>query len=515
MGLTYRSIKGSKLTKAEGDDNTATFDSRRYATQFNLVKDFGCKNDGIAFTGGVRTNGSANLVVSGASFTSADIGKCGYDRGGGNLGNGYVEVWTIVSVTNSTTVVTSTTAQHSSSSCMGVYGTDNTAMLQAWADSVASSSNVFNTETYAPAGIYCIAGGFGTYHGQIEFPRIASNNSRRYRLVGDGPCEVGYDAYDNSYTTNFHKSWIGTVFLSCNGAATGNQWAWTEGTDAITTFNICYGTPIFEGLTIRTLGDYGHIGGVYAYRSANFKGRDLSVDHDVIFGKFVNAPDFSNTRCGITMPAPLNDADNTLHNVLTAGFSVGVDMYEHCNGDNLMVFGCLNGIRLNDSGHQHSFGRVLAQWNKWQIGVTGVYANPSAPTQAERVSINISQLEIELDPDSNSGTRWYNNAGGIYDPNRRGSGRISFHQQQGTDVLPFTISRTDTFWDIHDISNNYTAHGGYDASKMTVNGVHTMGRVTSDALLADNYANDAAAAVGGIKVGGTYHTSGAQKVRLT
>jgi len=38
-----------------------------------------------------------------------------------------------------------------------------------------------------------------------------------------------------------------------------------------------------------------------------------------------------------------------------------------------------------------------------------------------------------------------------------------------------------------------------------------------DALIdvASDFANDAAAATGGIKVGGLYHTSGAVKIRLT
>lgn len=113
------------------------------------VLDYGAEGDGKELSDGAITNADATFTSATAAFTVADVGKIIFiDGAGSNSAFGSISgtparaplVTTIASVTNSTTVELTATAQATVSGARFVYGTDDTAALQAAADDLDVAS---------------------------------------------------------------------------------------------------------------------------------------------------------------------------------------------------------------------------------------------------------------------------------------------------------------------------------------------------------------------------------------
>jgi hypothetical protein len=138
------------------------------------VKDYGVKGDAVRNTsGGSITSGSATFT--GTGFTTADVGKFFAVVGAG--ASGATLTTTISGYTNATTVTLAASASTTVSNAAYLYGTDDTAAIQAVLDGVNDSSY---TQVFFPKGSY-LTGGL-----------LLKNNTQ---LIGAGRGAWAYEFY--------------------------------------------------------------------------------------------------------------------------------------------------------------------------------------------------------------------------------------------------------------------------------------------------------------------------------
>jgi hypothetical protein len=161
--------RGTNTTQAA----TTAYVQRALST-FN-VKDYGAIGDAKSVDDGV-TNGTTTVTSATAAFTSDDVGKViwgVYDAGPGEL---TLAKTTIVSVTNSTTIVVANAATSSWPVVTLVWGTDDTAALQA--AFAAADAATPDGEVFLPPGGYIVSSkpfSYGTGPG----PAIRGSGARK------------------------------------------------------------------------------------------------------------------------------------------------------------------------------------------------------------------------------------------------------------------------------------------------------------------------------------------------
>lgn len=156
------------------------------------VRNYGAKGDAQRVDDAVTTASSTTITSATASFTSGDVGKTIWAISPGGILR--LSRTTIASVTNSTTIEVTDAAAGSASSVVVIFGTDDTAALQA-ATAAAKSADARGM-VYAPAGGYVFS------ELPFDFSETAVHSAAGLR--GDGSnCTVFYPApdYDFSSTT--------------------------------------------------------------------------------------------------------------------------------------------------------------------------------------------------------------------------------------------------------------------------------------------------------------------------
>ena len=127
------------------------------ANRLNVVN-FGAVADALKITGIITTtNGSASVVVIGASFVNGDVGKTVSWMSGTNNAH-YLASATISSVTNGTTIILNATVGYGmSESCAFIYGTNNDT---AFTNAIAALNNFPGSggEILVPKGNYLKVG---------------------------------------------------------------------------------------------------------------------------------------------------------------------------------------------------------------------------------------------------------------------------------------------------------------------------------------------------------------------
>lgn len=145
------------------------------------VKDRGAKGDAKRFNSGAAiTSGSTALTVTAASFTAGDVGKLLYIVGAGAAGA--VLSTTITAVTDATHATLAASAGTTVANAAYLYGTDDTAAIQAVLDGVNDDA-VSYTQVFFPKGNY-LTGGL-----------LVKNNTH---LIGAGRGAWAYEFYDRT-----------------------------------------------------------------------------------------------------------------------------------------------------------------------------------------------------------------------------------------------------------------------------------------------------------------------------
>jgi hypothetical protein len=138
---------------AGAGSSPATFSARGTVRQREYnVKDYGAVADGKQVGDGAITASSSNLISATASFANSDVGKPVVVFGAGTSGANLAT--TIQSFTSSTTVVLAAPAVTTVSSANVLWGTDDTAAINAAIAAVSTTGGLL----FFPPGQYCIAG---------------------------------------------------------------------------------------------------------------------------------------------------------------------------------------------------------------------------------------------------------------------------------------------------------------------------------------------------------------------
>ena len=120
-------------------------------------------------------------------------------------------------------------------------------------------------------------------------------------------------------------------------------------------------------------------------------------------------------------PGNNNAALTILNNVTVTGYSTGIVVNEHTDGDHIMVGSNINGLEFPTAHHASRLGRVGAFRNTCNVTVTGKHG------------FSIAQLDIERagPGQTNRGNVWQATASDLNDPRNLGIGDINYWVVEG------------------------------------------------------------------------------------
>ena len=133
---------------------------------------------------------------------------------------------------------------------------------------------------------------------------------------------------------------------------------------------------------------------------------------------------------GLMTSGDQND-NNVLRNVAVQGFKYGFVFGEHVVADFLYVHNCENALAFHDSSHLSAINHIVAQHNRRIITAAPdmLFGHPKGPCNVRIGSVNfecgtglkpaVCQLEY-----------------GVYDPEKRLHGKLSWHKPWGEQVFP-------------------------------------------------------------------------------
>lgn len=328
------------------------------------VTQYHAAGDGVVLSGGTMSSGSATLTVSGAAFTSADRTKAISVKGAG--ANGVTTLVTTILAVNSATSVTLAAANASGGAVSGalvIYGTDDTARIQAAVDAAEAYLAAGHTyaQVYFPPFAYVVAGALNNTksgNGQIVFGAYATSGVKKileFRGEGDGAAAVrhweqtvpqyggscllslGVYSSTTAQTNNINADGNPGVISGPNegfgygvNAVFSNVMAVLKNLAIVTahsSFGLTYGAANLWGCAnahVENLG-YGTAGTVASpstdYSSPGTFGTGLSV--------------------GLLLPAPGNNDNVIVRNVgCGGGYTYAIFLTEHTVADRIMVLYC-------------------------------------------------------------------------------------------------------------------------------------------------------------------------------
>lgn len=156
-----------------------TLAAENYKTAFS-VKSYGAVADAVKLSAGAISAAGTTFVDTGATFTSADVGKLIQVDGAGAAGVPLVT--TIASYTSATTVELTDAASTTVSGAVSVYGTDNTTAIQA---AINAASNDIGNAVYVPAGHYLYQT-LRLYYDATDNPDFSQTSGRHGNLCFEG-----------------------------------------------------------------------------------------------------------------------------------------------------------------------------------------------------------------------------------------------------------------------------------------------------------------------------------------
>ncbi len=174
---------------------------------------------------------------------------------------------------------------------------------------------------------------------------------------------------------------------------------------------------VIRNLDVRTYDNPG-IGGIDLRHALQCKLENVFVNTGIYS---VRASQPTHGAKGMVTPANNNAALTILRNVVVTGYSTGIEVNEHTDGDNIVV-GCnIHGLDFRTANHASRFGRVGAFRNTHHVTVTGKHG------------FSIQQLDIEnagpkqTDPDN----AWQATTSDLNDPDNLGVADVNYWVVEG------------------------------------------------------------------------------------
>lgn len=125
-------------------------------------------------------------------------------------------------------------------------------------------------------------------------------------------------------------------------------------------------------------------------------------------------------------------------NVAVQGFKYGFVFGEHVVADYLYVHNCEQGVVFHDSTHLSKIGMIVAQHNRTILATTDGTLFGNSPS---RVNVQIDLLNLEGGQTTGVPPYVSHLKNGIYDPDDRLHGSVTWHEPWGADVFPVVGAR--------------------------------------------------------------------------
>lgn len=135
---------------------------------------------------------------------------------------------------------------------------------------------------------------------------------------------------------------------------------------------------------------------------------------------------------GLHTSGDQND-DQILHNVAVQGFRYGFVMGEHISADYLYVHNCEEAIVFHDATHLSTIGHIVAQHNRVILSTTRGDMFGDKPA---KVNLTVGFLNFEGGQTVPSPPEVSKLVYGVYDPDNRLRGSITWHEPWGLGVFP-------------------------------------------------------------------------------
>ena len=278
----------------------------------------------------------------------------------------------------------------------GAVGDDKT-------DNTAAFSKCLNALIAAGGGKMFIPD--GVYQGRIIIPPVSkptpswitveivgeSEPAPVFGTIGDFPLQ-NHGTIVKSLETN------GTAVIS---ASAGGMYMWFSGVYVV-----------IRNLDVRTSDNPG-ISGIDLTLAVQCRLENVFINTGVYN---VQASKPTHGAKGLITPLRDNAALTILRNVTVTGYQTGIVVYEHTDGDNIVVAGNIHGLDFGTSHHASRFGRVGAYRNTHHITVSG------------RHGFSIEQLATEQPgPGQTTAlTAWQTLVSDVNDPQNMGIADINY-----------------------------------------------------------------------------------------
>jgi hypothetical protein len=319
------------------------------SNQFSVQQaPFNATGNGLLLNTAYTTNGSFNYTVTGASFTSANIGMWVHISGGSNNITGS-NIFSVVSaVPNATTLTLTNSACFTGGPYSLMIGTDDTAAIQSWI-------NFCCTNGYTgimPSNVFCIAGNivdpgsFTNHHNsQLILPNMPNSSTALpgYQPVFtiQGQSGAAFGSYSASTVLNvlgstlWEMRWLsngqsmlsGANFVtpidSVTGTTASNQYFY-NGVKLVIN-NMAFRCPANNQMVCLDLRQVS---------SASGNGDIVSVGNPAYGGQ---DPTNANS-CGIAFPQYANNGANDWNNLTVDGFHTDLVLGEHLQVYDVALF---------------------------------------------------------------------------------------------------------------------------------------------------------------------------------
>jgi hypothetical protein len=327
---------------------------------------YGAKGDGKVIGDVATTSGSAVITSATANFTSADVGKFIMIHGANGTTSGPL-ISTILSRQSATQVTLGTSAGATVSNCPAVYGTDDTAAINAAVTAAGNyaTANSYFAEVVFGARIYILGTGptqtgngstTPTFNAQIPLPfPAAANTTQKLVIALTGAGDNGYLQYWNSLIPNV----AGTALVSMVTApkpysATFGMQSVVGGPTGAAGFG---GSPAYANTKVVVKGigiwcplytnlcawDFGYVSDMRPEASAAHIFAPTGVNGSAVqpYLNNISAAGLTNSvSVGWRFPVTSNNADISASDVAVEGYELGYLIFDHFDGHKLNAIYC-------------------------------------------------------------------------------------------------------------------------------------------------------------------------------
>lgn len=325
---------------------------------------YGAKGDGRVIGDGT-INSTTTFTSASAGFTAADTGKTIMINGG--QGTGGMPLITTITFVNSTTVTLASAATATATGCSAVYGTDDTAAINAAVSAAATYAEVNDwfAEIVFGSKIYCLASGptqTAVVNSQIPLPYPNVNGTtRKLVLTFRGAGDASNTQYFDSTIPNMQGTCLTSMVLAPSAVdPTFGYQSVIGGPSKFGSFTGGFANvkPVIDGITVWCPALSNNWAFDFTSVSCAHVDRSAALAFASVAGNQPNLPNFNNiafftsrASVGLGMPGAGNNDDCVVGAFTTEGFNIGYWVSEHFNAQRINAIYTFIGVLVDFTLH--------------------------------------------------------------------------------------------------------------------------------------------------------------------